>query len=644
MPTVVTSDRRIDTMVGVLTGGGNLASNLKFNLAQVNVTPNTYGNTTHYFSYTVDQYGRSSNVVPLAFANANFSGANVANLTVGTLRVLNVANIVNGNLSANVINANVATITLLFSNNVQSNTVGAANGSFTFLSVTNSSFANLNSNNLNVNVANITTAYIQSANLGSPTIVNRITRNGKWVSPYILAGADHNCANDGVTDASINMANAIAEANATGRELYFEPGFYNANCATFIPISTSGVHIKGAGRNSTVIRNTHTSGNTFTFTGQLGMVSDLTFWPLKMRSTGAEIGFDGAYQPIVERVLFEYHRQAIDIFNTATPLIRDCTALYCYGTENIKLHGNSSIGSHGAYIKDTIFNNAWVLAPDLLYSAWGYGKAFTTGQHTYVDGWILQCLSNGTTANSGTVTIPSSDSYSWSTIFGTFNHGTASFRVIQSASLTHVLQENYGHSLSMRTVTCLNGAYGYRMADTANTGTSYPMWMDAVQLVSDHAYFAGISATGGADISIGTGTWLGSTLKGSAIQTLQNFKGPFKMIQGRIMGNANYGMNHSVGNSFHVAYNVFAANGFDAFGSFNDVYIAPNIGDFDYSHNRFGSENGAGVNWEAYGLYLDTGTSNNYVIAFNRSKDVTQTCVFDGGSGASKYVYNNFDV
>ena len=65
--------------------------------------------------------------------------------------------------------------------------------------------------------------------------------------------------------------------------------------------------------------------------------------------------------------------------------------------------------------------------------------------------------------------------------------------------------------------------------------------------------------------------------------------------------------------------------------------------DFDYSHNRFGEENGLGTNYAAYGIYLADGTSNNYIMAFNRGKGLSQTVVYDGGTGANKYVYQNLN-
>lgn len=576
---------------------------------------------------------------------ANSLVANVANITTANIGVLgatngNFTNLVAGGITSGNINVNFH-----FANLINANTIGSASLSSTTASFNNVFVQNCYATNM-IATTMFGNATLNVAVITTPSVINRITRNGKWVTPYILAGADHNCANDGVTDTTTNMANAVVEANATGRELYFEPGYYNANCAAFIAISTSGVHIKGAGRNSTIIRNTHTSGNTFTFTGQFPQVSDLTFWPLKMRSTGAELGFQGAYQPQVARCLFEYHRQAIDVFNCATPLIKDITALYCYGSENFKMSGNSSIGTYGTYITDSTFNNAWPLSPETGFSAWAFNKAFTTGQTTYVDGYILQCQSSGTTASSGTVSIPAADSYTWSTAFGNFLHGTATFRVICHWSLTHILQENYAHSLSMKTATCLNGAYGYRMADSANTGSSRPLWMDAVQLVSDHAYFGGVLATHGHSIDLGTGTWIGSTLQGAGITCMDQFKGPFRMDRGRIVANGFAGLNILAANNFNVSKCNFGGNGWTAAnGTYNDIYVAPGIKDFDISHNHFG-EYGGTANTTNYGIYVDAGASNGYIIIGNRAGTtaLVSSVLFDGGTGTNKHVYHNLDI
>jgi len=553
MPNVVLDNRKILTVSGETTGGGNLTGDRTIGLANIAaITPNTYGNTTTYPSIQVDKKGRVVNVVSLSFSNA----------------------------------------------------------------------------------------YMANTILESPRIIGRITKNGHWVTPYILAGADHDCSGIGGVDQTAKFANALIETNATGRELYLEPGYYDVYANAFINITTSGVSIKGAGRNSSYIRNLASSGNTLTFQNQFPHVSDVTFWPLAYRSSGSEIALNGTYQGMIENTLFQYHRQAVDVFNCATPEVKSSLALYCYGFENFKMHGNASIGTYGAIINDVIFNNAPTL-PQGLYSAWGFNKLFNVGELTYVDGWILQCTQTGTTASSGAIVVAFPNSYSWTQT--DITHGGAKFRPQQTTPLTHILQDNYGYSLQIKNAICLNGAYAYRMTDTANTGTSAPMWMDGIQMVSDHAFFGGIYASHGSDINLGVGTWLGSTLHGSGVAAVDQFKGPFKMLQARVMGNAHNGMYHLAGKKFHLAYNVFAANGYESIGNFNDIYIAPNINDFDYSHNSFGPENGLGTNYTNYGILLDAGTSDGYVMAFNRGNGLISSVVYDGGTGLNKYVDQNLN-
>lgn len=484
--------------------------------------------------------------------------------------------------------------------------------------------------------------FADTPTLTTPAIIGRITRNGHWVTPYINVQADHGASGIGGEDQTTAIANAIKEANETGRELIFPPGYYDF---TYLPeITTNGVGIRGHGQNATYLRHTGAAGDTLRFENQFPSVSDLTLWPLAWKS-GYEIRFDGCYRGKIENVLLQYHNNGILITDCATPKIEGVTELYANGVAHNYIQGTASVGTYGIFIDRMITNNPFPLAYGN-YSAWGLGKSFTAGEVTHENGWCWQCVTSGTTAGSGTISPPTSNSYDWTLAAGNQTHGSAVFRAVQRVNLFGVLMDSYAYSLSLAKVGLINGAYGLGILDSANTGSSYPMWIDADSLQTDHAFFAGVAAFGGLDLNLGAKCWIGSTLNGNGVQLESAFKGCFKMIGARVAFNAHNGLAvlGSGRKDVLVAYNQFTGNGVSNPGTFHGAYFAPGSTHFDVSHNIFGSENGLGVNYTASGVFVDAGASDHYTIAHNMGVDITGETVSDGGAGISKSIFHNLPI
>lgn len=69
------------------------------------------------------------------------------------------------------------------------------------------------------------------------------------------------------------------------------------------------------------------------------------------------------------------------------------------------------------------------------------------------------------------------------------------------------------------------------------------------------------------------------------------------------------------------------------------ISIAANVGGFTLASNVIGPAADFGAN--LFGIYLDTGTSNNYLIQGNRLRGNTNSGLVDGGSGVNKSVTGN---
>lgn len=485
--------------------------------------------------------------------------------------------------------------------------------------------------------------FSKTPTIETPAIIGRITRNGHWVTPFINVQADHGASGVAGEDQTTEVAAAVQEANETGRELIFPAGIYDV---TTIPeISTNGVIVRGHGQNATYIRHTSTTGSTLKFTNQFPQVRDLTLWPTVWKTgTSCEIEFDGCYRGVIEDVYFQYHNNGILLNNCATPAINGCTMLYAHGGYNIKLVGTAAVGTFGTYIDHLITNNQVYVAYGV-YRAWTLSTAFTAGEVTVANGYCWQCITSGTTAGSGTLTPPTSNSYDWTLAAGNVTHGTAVFRAFQSDSLAGILMDNYAYSLSMKTVGLINGVYGVRMTDTANTGSSYPMWIASSDLQIDHAFTAGVFLEAGLDVNLGTGAWISSTIVGAGITVGSSFQGVFKMLGGRIAFNGATGILIGGGEDYQISHNAIIGNGTLSTGTYNGIFVVADVEDFDISHNVFGDENGLGTNYTYAGIIVDTGSSDNYVIAHNRGRGLSSgLTVIDGGTGVDKSVFHNLPL
>lgn len=475
--------------------------------------------------------------------------------------------------------------------------------------------------------------------LTTPAVIGRITRNGHWVTPYINAQADHGASGIGGEDQTSAIANAIKEANETGRELIFPPGYYDA--VYFPEITTSGVSIRGHGQNATYIRHTASSGSTLRFTGQFPSVRDLTMWPLAYKSSGAEIEFLGTYRGSIENVLSQYHYNAFNIISCAAPQIVGSTTLYAHGDAHIAMSGSAGAVGAGLYVDRHSANNPWPVDPTS-FKAWALSTSYTAGQFFYENSWCWVCTVGGTTAGSGALAPDTSSSYSWA--INDVTHGSARFRALCRTNMSGILQDSYAYSVTIAGSHFINGAYGYAMLDSANTGTSYPQWMTSFDLETDHAFFAGVLALGGLTIDLGAGAWIGSTLAGNAVTLASAFKGSFNMIGARVAGNLQHGVYMGAGEDNSILGCRFTGNGASASGVFSDILVDAGVSDWNASFNTFGSENGVGAT-ALYGVNIASGASNNYTVAHNRAQGLTSgQTVSDGGTGTSKSIFRNLPI
>ena len=175
-------------------------------------------------------------------------------------------------------------------------------------------------------------------------------------------------------------------------------------------------------------------------------------------------------------------------------------------------------------------------------------------------------------------------------------------------AVTWILHDSYAYSLVVDKAAVLNGGYGYRMTDSISDGQSYPMWLFATDLETDHNQHAGLMLEHGEGVQVST-SWLGSTLAGDAVHIGSGFRGEVSIGQSRIMGASGNGVYIGATRDVLLTGNQIGDNGGNGV-VLDGTYTASIIG------NRIGDLVGVAGNSQEYGIY-QTGAVGELVTVGN---------------------------
>lgn len=177
-------------------------------------------------------------------------------------------------------------------------------------------------------------------------------------------------------------------------------------------------------------------------------------------------------------------------------------------------------------------------------------------------------------------------------------------------------QDSYAYSLVVNKCTGLYGGKLFTMTDSANTGTSFPMWCYAWDFEGDHNYSNSIELLAGEGFNM-EGSWIGSCETGSGIFIGGSYRGEVDVSTTRIMGNWQHGVIISAGPVEVSVHNCnIGANSQQTSGSFHGIVVSANTTRFHLRDNRCGSLASGGVS-QGYGIFVLAGASTNYHITNN---------------------------
>lgn len=446
-------------------------------------------------------------------------------------------------------------------------------------------------------------------------VYGTIAKNGVTITPWINVKTDFGAVGNGSFDDTTAINNAIAAANASPTVIYFPPGTYKVTGA-LTNITGNGVSIQGAGERVSVIAQASATSNTFVFRGQFNYICDIMFRPSVFQTDGYSVVFGpSCFGGGADNVFVEYANAGFNVVSSTSVEFNNIELRYLTGAFGILYSGSAIEAASKLVLRDVIGDNPWPNGSPLFSQIKGNlanSTAYALWDVVISNGWIWQCTTAGTSAASASLTVPSTSATNWTTT--SVVSGTAAFRALSRTNLAWVVQDSYANSLTVEHIAVINGAYGFRMTDSAAIGSSYPFWAYCFDMECDHNYFAGVDLVGGLGYNATQG-WYGSIWSGNIINIGSSYKGEVILANCRILGGAQHGVLINGGTDYKIINSFVVANSQSSSGTFNGITVAAGVQRFSIIANSLGQTVNHSVG-QGYGLVIVSGCSD-YVVQSN---------------------------
>lgn len=550
------------------------------------------------------------------------------------------------------------------------------------------------------NSGNLQLAYGQTG-----TVAPAYYKAGYTITPWINVKTDYGATGNGSTDDTTSINNAIAAANTSGASLYFPAGTYKVSSSlTAITASGVIVRGDGRNRTiiatSSATGDVMSMTGQFQVIQDLSFVPSV----FRTGGYELKIGL-GGFQNIVRNVYICFGYNGIYVTDVSEAVFENVQFRYMTGTIGYYYTGTASSGSYGMRIKNILTDNPYPypvfndLVSNTFAASTYYGATVTgsisgttltvsavtggtikvgqtisgtgiaagtyitakgtgtggTGTYTVsasqtvssttiscfgdlfvVNNWIWQVTSPGTSGAAGPAAPSTTNWYTTSV-----TNNTLQARAICNSSLYWVVMDNYAYSLTILEGALINGAGGFRMIDSANTGSSYPIWAFLYDLEIDHPFYVGMDMDRGAGL-YATNCWIGSTYIGNGMQFSSNYKGEVIVDSCRVAANGQYGILLNGGVDTKINNSFITSNGVNGpSGTYHGIAVANNVTRFTIQNNTTGAGVFGATTLQGYGIYIGTGC-DYFVITGNIGySNATGNVTNGSGTGANKIVANN---
>lgn len=439
-----------------------------------------------------------------------------------------------------------------------------------------------------------------------------------------------------------NILDALALLNGDGGgELQFPVGRYQFDDQ--LAPALGGITLRGEGSHPS-------SGSILEYVGSETSLDLVSFAGLqhcgikdmcirsKTRLTGGYAvkfkndGNNGSFKNFVNNLTIYYGYNGVGTDGSTETGVDNLMCRHLLGTRGFNHQGNSTVPSYGARLFGFTGDNPYPL-PWGTRRTWTVSTGFTAGQIIFNNGCIFQCTTNGVSAISGTGPSgpPAVDA---DQVFVTeISDGSAKWKFV-SGDMNWITQDSYGHSLNIMQARALEGRRGFLMLDTANTGSSYPLWCYSYNLECDHNLAQAALLNGGEGFFATTPQFI-SSLAENGLTIGSPFRRETVITGARIVGNWYHGvllMPEPVDTTIDCA--VIKDNSANGAGNSHGFISAGGASRFKVTNSRVTGSHG-------YGVVNLSGGGHDFVIEGNDLGGNVTGTISDGATGANRKIVNN---
>lgn len=528
---------------------------------------------------------------------------------------------------------------------------------------------------------------------------------GASITPWINVKTDYGATGNGSTDDTTAINNAIAAANSSGASLYFPAGTYKVSAAlTSLTASGVIVKGDGRNRTIVATNHASatvfTMSGQFQVIEDMAFVPSV----FRTGGYEISIA-SGGFQNILRNIYICFGYNGILVSDVSEAIFENVQLRYMTGNIGYYYTGTSTVGSYGMRIKNILTDNPYVhpVYNDLLrgnFAGTTYYGATVTGSisgttltvsavtggtirvgqtisgtgvtaGTYItangtgsggtgtysvstsqtvssttiscvgelfvgNSWIWQVTSPGTSAASAPSAPSATTWYSTSV-----TNGSMQARAICNSGLYWIVMDNYANSLTITQGGLINGAGGFKMQDTANTGSSRPLWAFLYDLEVDHPYSVGLDMQGGAGL-YATNCWIGSVYTGNGVQFASTWTGETIVEGCRVTANGGYGILVNGGVDQKFTNNFLCDNGVNGpSGTYHGIAVANSVTRFTIQNNTTGISVFGSSTLQGYGIYIGTSCDYFSVTGNLGRSNATGTISNGSGTGTNKIAADN---
>jgi len=208
---------------------------------------------------------------------------------------------------------------------------------------------------------------------------------------------------------------------------------------------------------------------------------------------------------------------------------------------------------------------------------------------------------------------------------------------------TGLLIQN-GSGVYANAVDILKGSSGVSLNPASNQ-TANSCFFN--QVLTDTQTGTGWTLGGSGNLSeiIMNSCWAASSSGSSGINITNSSANGILIENCNVHNNYEYGIIISAGTNINISNNMVFMNSTIGSGTYHGIAVAPNLSGFQITGNISGKggyfSDVGNTNNQGYGIIVNSGSSNNYIIQNNRCPSNVTGGVSDAGTGTLKYVGNN---